>query len=806
MNDLKFAFRQLARNPGFTAVALLTLALGIGINASMFSTLKEFLFAPLPFPDPGRLALVSVMDHFSQNAADYFDEREQAASFSHLGAFRNWLENANLASPGISPQGVHTLRTTGSFFATLGVSPLLGRTYTEEDDQPGRGDVVVLSRDFWLERFRGDTNIVGGTLKLNGASVTVIGVMPARFACPLLFNGQVDLWQPLAMTAETRRDRLNEGLNVIGRLKPGVPLAQAQAEMTAIGDRLKKDYPNPRPRLFRLRTGVLGQSLLNEQSRLLFWLLFGLTGFVLLIACANLANLQLARTAGRARELGIRASLGAGRARLARQLLTESVILSLLGAVLGLAFAAACNRVLSHQFVLHYDLQGFEVSVNRTVLGFTALVGLLTGILVGLAPAWLLARGEANLALKENAQSFSAGRLRGRLQNAFVAVQVALAVSLLASAGEAALVLRREALRRNAGWRPEGLVAGQMALLGPAYDSTEKCKLFGQRLEEEMAALPGVTSVSVTSELPFQTGSCWHVIAEGRPESDPDQRPLVFWHNVDANFFKTMGMTLRQGRGFTPGEMEKDAPVIVVNQTMADELWPGTNAIGKRVAWVGTQNWLEIIGVVNDLSAARGCHAYRTAGMITYLTVAARSTGALGPIVPALRQTVARIDPDLPVLRIESASQAMDQAQTGGRMITRLVGAFGFLGLLLAAIGVYGVTHHSVARRTTEFGIRMALGARRSDVLALVLRGGLRTSLLGATAGVAGGVAILRIFKAVLNDGSAADPIVFAGVSAAGWTATVAAAFVLILVALLACWLPARRAANLDPMEALRYE
>ncbi len=807
LQDVRFGLRILRKNPGFTATAVLTLALGIGINTAMFSMLKEFLFYPIPYPQSNALVKVSVAGNYDQSAADFLDEREQNTVFAHVAVFQGWLSGGNLSSSSGPAEGVNILWASGNIFDTLEVPPILGRALTDENNQPGNDQVIVLSHHLWIRRFNGDTNIIGRTVRLDGSTVTILGVMPANFECPPLFGGRVDLVGPLTMTPQWRQNRWNTIFKVIGRFKPGVTINQARAEMRTIGQRLTKEYPQYHSDEFWLQTQKLGQSLVETSGREILWLLFGLTGLVLLIACANLANLQLARMAGRSRELGIRVALGAGRARMVRQLLTENLVMSLLGGASGLMLAFVCDRLLIRQF-------GFgdfhDIPVNRVVIGFTVLVSILTTILVGATPAWLMARADVNPSLKENSRGFFGGRARHRLQNAFVIVQIVLALSLLTATGQVAVAMFQQVLR-DPGWRPDGAFTAQINLAGPAYDSTQKRKNFFRQLEEGAAALPGVNCVTWCSVLPFQSAYGSHVRVEEQPNLIPEKGPLVYWHFIGPDYFKTLGMTFRLGRDFTSAEIEKNSPLVIINQAMANKLFPGKNPVGQHVGFANIKmEWQTIIGVVNDVPGANAdeCYAYVPPGWFECSTLVFRAQSPLKTTAPALRQIVAGIDPDLPVLQLESASRVFASAQAALRLIEGLIVAFGILGLLLAVIGVYGVTAYTVSQRTGEFGIRMALGAQRGDILWLILRRGLRLSLAGAALGMAGAIGILRVLSALIpNESPTAPPLaMFAGIPETGWLITIGASAVLMAVGMLACYFPARRATRIDPMTALRCE
>ncbi len=731
---------------------------------------------------------------FLQACGDFLDEREQSTVFTHLCAFHGG-SRVNLACPGSPAEGLGVQYVTADFFRALGLVPTLGRSFNAEEEQPGRDDVAILSQDFWARRFNRDPQIVGRTLRLDGKPTTVVGVVPMEDNI-LLFEGRVDVLRPLAFSPGQRQDREHERLTVVGRLKPRVRPKQAQAEMSAIARRIAPDHP-PQAR-FNLLVSPLGESLVRSEDRRGFWLLFALAGFVLLVACVNLANLQLARLTARSRELGIRAAVGAGRLRLARQLLTETLVLSLLGGALGLPLALAANCWLGHQFVFDpYSLQGLDIPLDRAVVGFAFLITLASGVLVGTAPAWLIVRGDLNSVLKEDGRTLSAGLSRHRMQNTLVVAEMALALMLLVCVGEMAVPAWSE-WARDPGWRPDGLTVGKITLTGPAYDSAQKQADFLRRLEERIGALPGVERVSLSSGLPFEPAYGWRPLAEG--ETEP--RSLTAVYGVDLNYFRTLGMVLRQGRDFAAEEIEKGAPVVIISPAVAEQLWPGENPVGKRISWDGDaqKRRIEVIGVINPISGNEGFQAYRPRGGLGDVTVLIRTADTAEALAPALRNAVAGLDPDLPVLQIRTARRLLEQVSAASRACLWMVEGFGLLGLLLAAVGIYGVTAHAVSRRVGEFGIRMALGASRGSVLWLVLRQGLRLSLLGTVLGLPGGYALLRVIRA-LQEGSVPK-----GLIAEAWPVAVGTGAVLVAVALLACWLPARRATRIDPMAALRCE
>jgi len=798
-SDVRFGTRQLRKHPGFTTVAALTLALGVGVNTSMFSTLKRFLYARVPYPEPNRLVRVFSADetvgdsYLFQSSGDFLDEREQSTVFQHLCAFGG-SSRVNLSCSGSPAEAVAVESVTPEFFATLGLPCVLGRTSPADGERREGDEGIVLSQEFWKRHFNSDLQVLGRALRLDGKPATVIGV--AAIDDPLLFQGRVDVVRILAFPPERRQERHDARLTVVGRLKPGVTLAQTQAEIAAIGQRIAHDHPEAHSQL-SLRADTLGRSLMNRETHQILWVLLALTGFVLLIACANLVNLQLSRMTSRSRELGIRVALGAGRLRLARQLLTETVVLCLVGGTLGLLVAFACNSWLGQQFVLDYsDPRGLEIRLDQAVLSFAFLVSLLSALLVGTGPAWLMLRGNLNPALKEGGRAHSPGRSSHRLQNTLIVAQTALALLLLVCGAERLTLETGQVLMRGPGWHPEGLTVGQIVLAGPNYDWPQKRQRFLMQLEERLCALPGVERVSVSEGLPFEHNSFWPLSVEGESELPPDKRTMTRMHEVDQNYFRTLGMALRQGRDFTADEVANTSPVVVISQALAERLWPGKDPIGRRFAPPGSDKyWMKVVGVVNHLSGSERFQAYRPRGGLEGFTLLIRSSHTPQALAPILRQTMASLDRNLPVMEIQSAQHFLDVVSANDRAILWLVGGFGSLGMLLAAVGIYGVTAYVVSQRTNEFGIRLALGAQPTIVLWLVLRNGLRVSLLGALLGMAGAYALMRLLGALQS-----------GLDPADWAATAATAVLLVTVALLACWLPARRATKTDPMTALRCE
>ncbi|HET9528875.1 MAG TPA: ABC transporter permease [Blastocatellia bacterium] len=800
--DLRYGLRVLIKKPGFTAVAVLTLALGIGANTAMFSVLNTYLFRALPYPESDRLVRIFRTSPHSQSwphsQGNFFDHREQNNVFEYMAAFSS--VRPNLADPGEPAERLQGIAATSDFFPALGVEPALGRVFAPEEHEPGADSVAVISHSFWMRRFGGDPEVLGRAMRLDGKDVMVVGVMPPGFEHPLLW-GQVDLYRPLAFTAEQRRSRGSNWLRSLGRLKPGVSIEQAEEAMVVLAANLAQQYSENTGESLRLEPLYLSMS--DEIGRNVMWFTFGLAIFVLLIACANLANLQLVRTAARAREYAVRAALGAGRVRLLRQSLTESLALSLIGGAFSLLLALGSVEFISRR--LFSDLPGAKVSLDMTVFGFALLISLATGLVFGTVPAWLASRTDLNQALRQNMRGSTAGRSHHRLRHALIVGEVAFALVLLAGAGLFLRGLQRFA-NLDPGWRVDGLVMAQINLQGSNYEKPEQRATFIRRLEERLGALPGVEKVALSSSQPvwgFHSSGSFKV--EGQPEPQPGQWPEVFFEPVTPQYFETLGIRLLEGRAFTDADTADRPAVAIINETMARRFWPGESAVGKRIGRPGQDpRWQEVVGVVNDVAfpASLGepytrYQAFRPMGQTPWggLTIGLRTSAAPESLTNPLRAAASELDPTQPVHRVRTARSLVEQGLGSISLLGTLLGAFAALGLVLAAVGIYGVTSYSVVQRTGEIGIRMALGAQRRDVLWLVLSKGARLILLGSLLGFGGGYAASRLLISLIPTLPTRDPVALVGISLA-----------LVAVALAACYVPARRATKVDPMEALRYE
>jgi predicted permease len=802
--DIRFGFRTLLRSPATSAVALLTLALGIGANTAIFSVVNGVLLQPLDFKDPDELVRIwesspgRGFPRFSTSPPNFEDWRLQNQVFE--GMFASNLGSYNLTG-GDRPESIPGAQVTPEFLSVLGVEPMLGRGILPEEGKPGGARVVVLSHGLWQRRFGSDPNVLSQRIQLDGESYAVIGVMPEGFDFP----AKREIWVPLVwdFAPEMRGAHF---LLTIGRLKDGVTMEQALSEMKTIASRLERQYPESNTG-WTVTTMRLSDVIV-EGVRPALLLLLAAVGFVLLIACANVANLLLARLASREREIAVRAALGAGRNRLVRQMLTESLVLFLVGGLLGLLFAALVNRVLLSLYSSGLPREN-EVGLDGQVLLFTLALSLLTGLVFGLVPALSATSGRLYSALKEGGRAV-AGGARGKLiRNILVLGEVAIALVLLVGAG---LLLRSFARLRavDPGFRPAGVLSAQLVLPEQKYGEPERQVAFTRELLERLRAIPGVKSADTTFPLPLGgNGFVLSFAVEGRPEPRPGEVPNANVRLVTPDFFQTMGTRLLQGRVFTPQDGPEAVPVVIVNQTLAEKIWPGENPIGKRITYDDLDDpelkWRQVVGVVADI---RHGTLEQDSGSDVYwpqlqspvggeLSVLLRTEGDPLRLAGSLREVVSAIDPDLPINHVRTMEDVVAESLSNSRFQTVLLGIFAGVALLLAAIGVYGVISYSVAQRTHEIGIRMALGARREEVLRLVIRQGMTLVLAGVAVGLV--LALLLSWwlservASYLYGGQAFDPLILVTVP-----------LVLLAVALLANWLPARRATLVDPLVALR--
>lgn len=812
LQDLRYGLRMLAKSPAFTLVAVVALALGIGANTAIFSVINAVLLRELPYEQPERVVRLwgtntqqSVPrgegDHYDFNISpnDFVDWRAQNSVFESIAVFSSFGsvtmtgrdEPIRLRCPIVSTE----------FFTVLGVRPALGRFFLPEEEQQGKHRVAVLSYATWQGRFHADPNIVGQTLTLSGNSYTVVGVAPKEFEHPRPNPAaEPEMWRPLPLQLEAG-ERNNHWLHAVARLKPGVTTAQAQAEMNLINSQLEQQYPDSNPgrgiRLSSLHEAMVG----NIRSAL--GVLFGAVGFVLLIACANVANLLLARASVRQREMAIRAALGASRFRVVRQLLTESLLLAALGGALGMLMALWATDLLLKLGANEIPRLS-EIRIDGWMLGFTALVTVLTGIIFGLVPALESSRTDLNVSLKEGGRS-DVSQGRQNFRRLLVVSEVALSLVLLVGAG---LMMKSFWRLQNVelGYNPENLLTMDIALPQARYPERKQAALFQQRLMERIKALPGVTSAAAVNILPLSGGnSCDGMTIEGRPPASAADVPCVEVRSNSPDYFRTMGIPLIRGRALSDHDNADAPPVVLINESFARTFFPGEDPVGKRINHSAPDVppvWREVVGVVGDvrhfgLDAEPLPEFYeplmQAPNWGTSLVV--RSDSDPASLAAAVRGEVYALDKDLPVYNLKSMRDLVAESVAQPRFRTLLLAIFAAVALLLSATGLYGVMNYWVTQRTREIGVRMALGAQASDVLRMVVGQGMALAVAGVVVGLLAAFGLTRVISSLLFGVTATDPWTFAGVP-----------LLLCAVAFVASYIPARRATKVDPMEALRYE
>jgi len=813
--DLRYGARMLLKNPGFTLVAVTTLSLGIGANSAIFSVVNSVLLRELPYREPRRLVMVwsdrpqlqarTGMTEGPVSAADFTDWRDQNQSFEQIAALHS--QSLNITGAG-EPKFVGGVRASASLFALLGVEARHGRVFLPEEDRAGANRVVILSDRLWVRGFGADPKIIGQTISLNNEPYTVVGVMPPDFQFPrkadlpagFQFPREVDLYTPLALTPEQRNNRGRHYLSVIARLKPQTGFEQARAEMEGIAERLKQQYPNTN-RDKGVRLVAFHQQVVGKARPALLALL-GAVGFVLLIACANIANLLLARGAARQKELAIRAALGAGRLRVIRQLLTESLLLAASAGALALLLAVWGVDLL--RAIIPNNLpRADEIGVDVRVFGFTLVVSLGAGILFGLIPALQASRTDLNETLKEGGRS-SGGGGHNRFRGLLVISEIALALLLLVGAG----LLARSFVRLmsvDPGLDPRNVLTMDIMLPRGKYQPPQQAAFF-QQLLERLRALPGVQSAGAVYPLPLsgaEEGMGFGI--EGRPPATPGERRNAGPRWVSPDYFKALKIQLLKGRVFTESDGAEAPLVLVINEAMARQYWPNEDPIGGRVAFNGLGNqpiWREIVGVVKDVrhtaldtESKPQMYFPFTQFPSPFMTLVARTDGDPLSLVAAARSQVQAIDRDQPISNIHTMEELLAKSVSQRRFNLLLLAIFAGVALLLAVVGIYGVMSYSVEQRTHEIGVRMALGGGAADVLRLLLGQGMKLVAIGVAIGLAAAFGLTRLISALLFDVRATDPVTF-----------VTLALLLTVVALLACYIPARRATKVDPIVALRRE
>jgi putative ABC transport system permease protein len=805
--DVRYAFRTLRRNPGFAIVVLLTLALGIGANAAIFSVVNGVLLRPLPYPDADRLMVIwgdlrrPGINDIPASAGEYVDYRDRSHAFEQVAAYDT--VGFNLTGGG-EPERVEGAVVSTTFFTLLGASAQVGRTFVPAEDQPGRDDVVVLSHSLWTRRFSANPAIVGQTIPVDGRPTQVVGVMPAAFQFP---ERSIEIWKPFLLDAEALSDnnRGSHGYTALARLKAGISRQQAQADLNAVTAAFKADHPGNYRNGFGATLHPLQEEIVGDTGRPLMVLL-GAVAVVLLIACANVANLLLARAASRRKEIALRTALGASRGRLVRQLMTESVLVSAIGGLIGLGLAAWGVDVLIASAPDSIPrIQ--EVGVDARVAGFTALVSLATGLVFGLAPALRASRAPLNDALKEGGRA-GGGGVHGFAGRALVVSEVALSLVLLIAAG--LLIHSFTRLQDVApGFDSSRLLTFRLSLSESRYTTFEKGQSFFDEFFTGLRRSPGVRAVAAINALPFSgLGGSRSFHIEGREEKRPEDQTEEQLRIVTDGYFTAMGIPIVAGREFSDRDALNQPRVAVVNGAMARKHWPHESPIGRRVSFSTNEpHWYEIVGVAGNIKHRALEAADRPELYVPYrqplfagwtvrpMYVIARTSADPASTVAIARHEVARVDRDQPISDVRTMDERIGRSLSSRRFSMVLIALFAGLALTLAAVGIYGIVAYSVTERTHEIGVRVALGAQRRDVMAMVVRQGMAMTLVGTAIGVAASAALARLMSSLLFGVSAVDPATF-----------VAIPLLLIAVALAACYVPARRAMRVDPLQTLRAE
>ena len=806
LQDLRFAVRQMAKRPGFTAIILLTMALGIGANAAIFSLLDAVLLRPLPYNKPE--GLIKVWTRFTgigapndQNwvsAPEFRDLQQLNHSFSDLAAMSGGSFNLGIKG---SPQRVVGAAVTPNLFSMLGVQPQYGRNFLPEEAQPGRDHEVILSHAIWRRVFAANPGIVGTTIRIDGTPYSVVGVMPDGFAYP----SEAEIWGPLAFAPDdlSENNRGSHGLEVLGRIKPGLSLTQVQSDMDRVAHTMIEQHASYPYNKFNF--GIILRPLLEEtvgDVKPSLIVLMAAVGLVLLIACANIANLMLTRSTERQQEMETRLALGATGNRLAGQLITESIALALSGGLIGLAITPLILRGLVSLAAKTLP-RAVHTSIDLRALALTAAVSILTGVLFGLAPA-LQASRKRNFDVLKSGRN-TEGKRPKRLRGMLVICETAFSLLLVAGAG---LLIRSFAqiLKVDPGFRPDGVLTMRISLPDATYSKPEQIRAFYSGLLDRVQRIPGVQDAGAVTGLPLSgQGGSGTTTIDTQSVPLENRTPEADLRTATPGYFKAMSIPLVRGRYFEPRDTDGTPNVAIVDESLAETYWPGQDPIGKRVHFGDLQSkspWRTIVGVVRHvhnrtLEARSRVELYVPEDQVPFngMTLAIRTSGNPMNLVPTIQREVASIDPDLPIYRVRTMNEVMGESLQRRRLALTLLAGFAGLALLLAAIGIYGVTSYGVAQRKTEIGVRMALGANRSQVLGLIMRSGMTTIAIGLILGVVLSLALTRLMSGLLFSVHASDPLALAG-----------AAFVLLLAALVAIFIPARRATKVNPMSALRYE
>ena len=802
LSDVRYAARNLFRRPGFTIIAVITLALGIGANTAIFSAINALLLKPLPFPELDRV--VAVWDKLPSRGvqrnevtvANYLDWQSQTQSFEQLALYRWWSANLTGIDP---PERIQGFLVTANFLDTTGMKPIMGRNFLPEENQPGKGAVAVITHSLWQRRFGGDPNILNKTITINSITRTVVGVMPERFNFP---KG-AEVYAPLPMTPEVMKSRGDHSYYVLGRLKPGASIPGAQAELDNITARLEQQFPETNKGWGATIFPIVADTVRTYDTAL--WIMMGAVGFVLLIACANVANLMLARASGRQKEIALRTALGASRWRIVRQLLTESLIVALIGGALGVLIGfwgidalRAANPAEASRFAPGW----YQLGINAPVLLFTLGLSVVSGIVFGLVPALQASRTNLNDSLKEGGRQTSASS--HRLRSSLVVFEFALSLVLLVGAG----LLTRSFLalvKTDPGFNPDHVLTMNLMLPAAKYKDQPARAAFYNDLVQRVKTQPGVESAAVVNYLPLGgANSSDSYLVEGEPEPAPGDEHGGRYRVATPDYFRTMGISIVRGRGFTDQDRAGAPPVVIVNEAFVRKHWPGADPIGKRIRFYGPLErapWMQVVGVIADvkhelnLAVTPEYYLPHAQNPWNAMVLVAKTSVEPGSLAGALRQQVWAIDKDQPVFDVKTMQEVRSTSVAVYSFSSVMLGIFAFVALLLASIGIYGVMAFAVTQRTQEIGIRIALGARSVDVLKLVVKHGMKLALLGMVIGLAGSWAVTRFIEKLLVGVEATDLLTFSVVSVC-----------LLVAAFVACYLPARRATKVDPLVALRYE
>ena len=811
MQSIRYAIRVFLRDPAFTLIAIATLALGIGANTAIFSVVNSVLLRPLAYTEPQDIVTILHEGRQPVSPANFLDLRANNRSFTAVAAAELW---GGALTGGDKPEEITGLRMGEGLFDLLGVAPALGRSLRTDDYSAGKDHVVVLSHKLWQRTFGGDSNVIGRQMTLNGESFTIVGIMPPQFQFPPFWAVRAEMWTPLDLTPRAA-NRRGSSLRVFARLKPGVTLEQARTDVDLINAQLAQSYPEANTGM-KLRVDELNETVVGNVRRTIL-VLVAAVGLVLLIACANVACLQLARLAKREKEAAVRVALGASRRHILTQLLTESLLLSFCGAIAGLILAVWgvdwLTSILagsSHQFSARMPRVG-EIRVDRVALAFATAVALATTVLFGLVPALVASKPDVNQALKESGRGTTGGR--GRLREFLVVAELAFALVLLIGAG----LLMKSFVNLNRvdpGFDPRNLLTMTVSLAGARQYTGEAREAYYRQLTSKLEAIPGVTSVGAINHLPLAGdtwGTSWGI--EGRPFPPPGQELKTTFRVSRPGYFRTMGIAFVAGRDFNEMDLPASEGVAIVNETIARHHWPGEDATGKRIAldYSATANlqWLTIVGVVNDVKQdswtsapsneyyvpfqkSRGFYS-STSRAFTSMTLVARTNIDPENLIPAITREVRSLDGNIPVSNIVSMEQVIGDAIWQQRFNLQLIGLFAIAAMVLAALGLYGVMSYSVVQRRQEVGLRLALGAQRRDVVQLIVASGMKLVLIGVGSGVIASIALTSLMSKLLFEVSALDVTTYATIAA-----------LLVLVSLFACLVPAFRASRVAPLDTLR--